>query len=159
MKKQYTKTNDIYNDNLFFDQEIYANEDELSQFNLEVLARNAAQRIIQAALEAEVIEFLDREKYDKIEAENFRGYRNGHHRQRTVSTAFGGLKVQVPCVSDAPQAYQSQLVRKYKRRSQPLDCLFPKLFVEGLATRDFEPALQFARRRTNPAVAFDNFAP
>lgn len=143
MRKEYNKTNEIFNDNLFFDNEIYANEDELPQFNLEALARNAAQRVIQSALEAEVVEFLDREKYDKTEAENFLGYRNGHHRGRTVSTAFGGLKVQVPRVSDSPQVYQSQLVKKYKRRSEALDCLFPKLFVEGLATRDFEPALRF----------------
>jgi transposase-like protein len=34
-------------------------------------------------------------------------------------------------------------VKPYKRRSEGLDCLFPNLFVEGLATRDFEPALRF----------------
>jgi transposase-like protein len=34
------------------------------------------------------------------------------------------------------------LVKPYKRRSQGLDELFPKLFVEGLARRDFEPALR-----------------
>lgn len=30
----------------------------------------------------------------------------------------------------------------YQRRSQSLDEVFPKLFLEGLATRDFEPALR-----------------
>ncbi len=34
-------------------------------------------------------------------------------------------------------------MKPYKRRSEGLDCLFPKLFVEGLATRDFEPCLRF----------------
>jgi putative transposase len=140
MKKDYNKTNQIHNDNLFFDNEIYGTDDELSQFNLEILARNAAQRIIQSALEAEVSEFLERSKYDKSEAENFRGYRNGHHRQRTISRAFGGLKVQVPRVSDSPQVYESNLVKKYNRRSEALDCLFPQLFIEGLATRDGDQA-------------------
>ena len=89
MRKEYRKNDGIYNDNLFFDNEIYGKADEVPRFNLETLARNAAQRIIQTALEAEVTEFLERSKYDKTEAENFRGYRNGHHRERVVSTAVG----------------------------------------------------------------------
>ena len=143
MRKEYRKNGSVYNDNLFFDKEIYGEADEMPRFNLETLARNAAQRIIQTALEAEVTEFLERSKYDKTEAENFRGYRNGHHRERVVSTAVGGLQVRVPRVSDTKQVFESQLVKKYKRRSETLDCLFPKLFVEGLATRDFEPSLRF----------------
>jgi len=147
MKQNYTKNNDkttdIYNDNLFFDNELYENEANLPQFNLERLARNAAQQMIQQALEMEVAEFLERGKYAKTAAEDFRGYRNGHHKQRTISTSFGALEVKVPRVSDNREAFQSQLVKPYKRRSEGLDCLFPKLFVEGLATRDFEPALRF----------------
>lgn len=143
MRKEYPKSKGLANDHLFFESEIYGNEAEMPAFSLESLARCAAQRIIQAALEAEVGEFLERGKYDKTEGENFRGYRNGHHQKRTVSTAVGGLEVKVPRVSDNPQPFQSQLVKKYKRRSEGLDCLFPKLFVEGLATRDFEPALRF----------------
>jgi len=55
----------------------------------------------------------------------------------------GGLKVRVPRVSDNPEPFESKLIKPYKRRSQGLDELFPKLFVEGLATRDFEPSLRF----------------
>ena len=150
MRREYRKNTESYNsknnnnhENLFFENEMFGNEVELPQFNLEALARNAAQRVIQQALEDEVSEFLERGKYDKTDAENFTGYRNGFHQKRTVSTAFGGLKVKVPRVSYSPQVYDSQLVKKYKRRSEALDCLFPKLFVEGLATRDFEPALRF----------------
>lgn len=132
-----------YTDNLLFDNLQEAETDELSAFSLEVCIRRAAQRMIQAALEAEVEEFLRRAKYDKTSGEEFRGYRNGHHLERTVSTTVGGLKVKVPRVSDNREPFQSQLVKPYKRRSEGLDCLFPKLFVEGLATRDFEPALRF----------------
>jgi len=135
MKKEYNK-------NLFFDNEI-SQENENTPFSLEAMVRSAAQRMIQGALELEVEEFLQRARYDKTEAENFRGYRNGYHQEREVATAVGGLVVKVPRVSDNWQAYQSQLVKPYKRRSEGLDCLFPKLFIEGLATRDFEPALRF----------------
>lgn len=136
MRKEYT-------DNLFFDNLENAEAEQVSAFSMEVCIRSAAQRMIQAALEAEVEEFLQRAKYDKTSKSEFRGYRNGHHMERTVSTTVGGLKVRVPRVSDNPEPFQSQLVKPYKRRSEGLDCLFPKLFIEGLATRDFEPALRF----------------
>ncbi len=132
-----------YNDILFFDNSSSVETGNLSAFSLEAYIRSAAQRMIQAALEAEVEEFLQRAKYDKTATADFRGYRNGHHRQRTVSTAVGGLEVKVPRVSDNPQPFVSTLVKPYKRRSQGLDNLFPRLFIEGLATRDFEPSLRF----------------
>lgn len=132
-----------YNSNLFFDNLADTSSDELSPFSLEAIARNAAQKMIQAMLETEVTEFLQRLKYEKTEPEEFRGYRNGHHLERTVATAVGGLKVKVPRVSDNTEVFESQIVKPYKRRSEGLDTLFPKLFIEGLATRDFEPSLRF----------------
>jgi transposase-like protein len=134
--------NKEYTENLFFDKEIIE-ENELPQFNLEAMVRNAAQKMIQGVLDSEVDEFLQRLKYDKTEVDNFTGYRNGYHKKREVATAVGGLKVRVPRVSDNSEPFQSQVVKKYKRRSEGLDNLFPRLFVEGLATRDFEPALRF----------------
>jgi putative transposase len=143
MRQNYTKKSENYNNNLFFDNDLYEDEANLPQFKLERLARNAAQRIIQEALELEVAEFLERAKYDKTNPQDFRGYRNGYHKGRTISTSFGSLEVKVPRVSDNQTVFQSEIVKPYKRRSEGLDCLFPNLFVEGLATRDFEPALRF----------------
>jgi len=51
----------------------------------------------------------------------------------------------VPRVRDIPPGqapFESKLVRKYQRRSDTIDETFMKLFIEGLATRDFEPALR-----------------
>ena len=144
MRKEYRKRDEINSGDLIFDNlEGRLKTDELSSFSMEAYIRNAAQRMIQAALEAEVWEFLERPRYVKTVKDEFRGYRNGHHVERTVSTTVGGLKVRVPRVSDNQEPYQSKLVKPYKRRSEGLDCLFPKLFIEGLATRDFEPALRF----------------
>jgi putative transposase len=143
MRQNYTKKSDYDNDNLFFDNDLYEDEANLPHFKLERLARNAAQRFIQEALELEVAEFLERAKYAKTNPADFRGYRNGHHQARTISTSFGSLEVKVPRVSDNREAFESEIVKPYKRRSEGLDCLFPNLFVEGLATRDFEPALRF----------------
>ena len=124
----------------------YAGEEGGEGFSLEALARSAAQRMIQGALEIEVMEFLGRLPGEKSErAEGFRGYRNGYARTRKITTAVGALTVRQPRVSDVPGEvgrYRSELIRPYKRRSEGLDVLFPKLFIEGLATRDFEPALR-----------------
>ena len=94
-----------YNENLIFDNEIGASGENISPFSLEAMVRNAAQRMIQAALEAEVTEFLERLPGEKTRPGEFRGYRNGHHRQRTVSTTVGALQVKVPRVSDNPEAF------------------------------------------------------
>jgi transposase-like protein len=94
---------------VFFDNDLYEDEANLPQFNLERLARNAAQRMIQEALELEVTEFLERSKNAKTNPEDFRGYRNGHHKERTIATSFGSLLVKVPRVSDNREAFQSQL--------------------------------------------------
>lgn len=115
-------------------------------YSLEDVVRSAAQRMIEGALEAEVTEFLGRLPGQKSErAEGFRGYRNGYHAERRITTAVGALTVRQPRVSDIPAEagqYRSQLIKPYRRRSEALDILFPKLFIEGLATRDFEPALR-----------------
>jgi transposase-like protein len=132
-----------YNETTFFDNDLLEQPEELSAFSLEAMVRSAAQRMISAALEAEVTEFLQRLPGEKSAAEDFRGYRNGYHRERTVSTAVGALTVKVPRVSDTAEKYQSRLVKPYQRRSEGLNELFPRLFIEGLATRDFEPALRF----------------
>lgn len=132
-----------YNDNLLFDNLEQDEKQGYSAFSLESYIRSAAQRMIQAALEMEVAEFLQRAKYDKTVEDDFRGYRNGHHKTRTVSTAVGSLAVKVPRVSDNAEKFESKLVKPYQRRSEGLNNLFPKLFIEGLATRDFEPSLRF----------------
>jgi putative transposase len=132
-----------YNETRFFDNQESQTSEELSAFSLEALVRSAAQRMIQAALEAEVSEFLGRLPGEKSVADEFRGYRNGFHKARTVTTAVGGLRVKAPRVSDNSEKFESRLVKPYRRRSEGLDNLFPRLFIEGLATRDFEPCLRF----------------
>ena len=113
---------------------------------LEALVRKAAQQMLQVALESEVAEFLERARYQHSpSAEKFRGYRNGYAQERKLSIGSGTIKVQVPRVSDVPEAqepFESQLIKPYQKRSRTLTEVFPQLFIEGLATRDFEPALR-----------------
>jgi transposase-like protein len=113
---------------------------------LEAIVRRGARVMLQAALEQEVAQYLERNRHQRAaEGEEFRGYRNGHAKQRTLTIGSGSIRVKVPRVSDVPKGqepFASQLVKPYQRRSRSLGEVFPKLFVEGLATRDFEPALR-----------------
>ncbi|MDP3880200.1 MAG: transposase [Dehalococcoidales bacterium] len=42
----------------------------------------------------------------------------------------------------APQGFQSQIVKRYERASETTKRLFTKLYLEGLATGDFEPVFR-----------------
>jgi transposase-like protein len=101
--------------------------------------------MLTAALEEEVDTFLGRGRYQR--SQPFRGYRNGYHPTREVTVGLGAVAVQVPRVAQvppevAPQGFQSQIVRRYERASQSTQKLFVRLYLEGLATGDFEPVFR-----------------
>jgi transposase-like protein len=115
------------------------------QLTLEELVREGAQRLLAAALEAEVAAFLGRRRYER--GQPFRGYRNGYHAERELTVGVGKVRVQVPRVRDVPAetsraGFQSQLVGKYQRASVATQQLFVRLYLEGLSTGDFEPVFR-----------------
>jgi transposase-like protein len=124
--------------------------------HLEALAREGARRMLTDALEEEVEVYLQREKYDRREGEEtFRGYRNGSSPRR-LTLGSGTIDLRVPRVRDIPEGqepYESRIIRKYQRRSDAVDQTFLKLFIEGLATRDFEPALRLLMGNEAPLSA------
>lgn len=114
---------------------------------LEALVRRAAQQMLQAALESEVDEFLARSRDQRSDGKaECRGYRNGKAKERKITLGSGAIRVQMPRVRDGPdgqEPVESRLIKPYMRRSRTLTELFPKLFIEAVATRDFEPALRW----------------
>lgn len=131
--------NQSYNENIFT---VSATEPD----PLEAIVRRGARVMLESALEHEVFEYLARTKHERVGAEKeFRGYRNGYARERKLTIGSGTIRVRLPRVADVPATqapFESQIVKPYQRRSRTLEELFPKLFIEGLATRDFEPALR-----------------
>jgi putative transposase len=105
---------------------------------LDVLARQGALKMLTEALETEVTAFLERRRYERAKAEA-KGYRNGK-RERQVMVLGSNLSVPAPRVSGID--YQSSILAPYQRRSAGVDELFRRLYMEGLSTRDFEPALR-----------------
>ena len=113
---------------------------------IEALVRQGAKIMLQAALEAEVNDFLQRQSHQRTNPNtDFRGYRNGSAKERNLTFGSGTIKIKAPRVCDVPanqQPFASHILKPYQRRSQTLSQVFPNLFIEGLATRDFEPALR-----------------
>jgi putative transposase len=109
---------------------------------VEELARTGARQLLLAALQDEVNVYLQRDRYQR--QGEFRGYRNGTTPRR-LTLGSGTVPLDVPRVRDIPAdqtPFESKILRKYQRRSDTIDETFMRLFIEGLATRDFEPALR-----------------
>jgi len=103
-------------------------------------ARRGAQLILQRALEAEVSEFLGRERYERKGDGAVRGYRNGYERKR-VHTAEGTIAVEVPQLRESVEPFESVWLRAIGKRSRRLLELVPTLYVKGMSQRDIEQAL------------------
>jgi putative transposase len=108
---------------------------------LDVLARDGAQRMLISALGQEVEEFLGRARYEHRTGRR-RGYRNGVGKPRKVAVGCGTLEIQAPRVRDTDVPFSSQLLPRYQRSSEAVRTLLPELYLQGLATGDFEPALR-----------------
>ncbi len=114
--------------------------EELNGQPLELLAREGARLVLSVALEEEVTGFLQRQRYERHHGSRH-GYRNGH-RERQLSCGAGEIEIAMPRVSDTEQAFHSQLLEAWQRRSKLLEEMIPLLYVEGLSTRDFKRALK-----------------
>jgi putative transposase len=116
--------------------------------DLDEVARQGALRMLREVLEAEVDEFLGRKRHERSSTgsardnEEFRGYRNGYGEERRVTVGSGTLPIRAPRVRETAERFASQVLRSYKRRSDRIKELIPELYVQGLATGDFEPALR-----------------
>lgn len=112
---------------------------------LEQLVRSGAQKMLQDAVEQEVDEFLGRLRYERKGV--FRGYRHGRHKPRSIGVGMGAVEVRMPRVSDvpaevSPEGFRSEIVGRYERRSRTQARLLVRLYLEGLASGDFEPVFR-----------------
>ena len=123
---------------------------------LEAFVQEGARRMLVVALEEEVNGFLERLRYQRGKV--FRGYRNGYHPARELTVGLGPVKVRVPRVAKvppevSPQGFQSQIVKRYQRASETTRRLFAHLYLEGLATGDFEPVFRELVGETTASIA------
>jgi transposase-like protein len=109
---------------------------------LEEVARLGAQLLMQAALEAEVTEFLGRDRYARAAStEDTRpGSRNGY-REVTVKTTAGPVGLARPKLRGATAAFASRLFGSHVTKTNALESLVIASFVRGLSVRDVEATL------------------
>src|SRR6266536_749929 len=118
--------------------------------SLDELAREGARRMLAAALEAEVDAYLA--AYAAVVDE--RGHRlvrrNGHAPARQLATGAGQVEVTRPRVDDRRvdpatgqrRQFQSVILPRWVRRSPKVAEVLPLLYLHGLSSSDFVPALE-----------------
>ncbi|MHB1569973.1 MAG: IS256 family transposase [Solirubrobacteraceae bacterium] len=123
--------------------------DEEITTTLDDLVREGARRMIAAALEAEVAEYIDAFADERDEAGKRLVVRNGRARQRKVTVGSGTVAIQAPRVNDKRideegerQRFGSGILPAYARRSPKVNDVLPVLYLRGLSTGDFRPALE-----------------
>ena len=109
---------------------------------LEEVARLGAQLLMQAALEAEVSEFLGRDRYQRSAStpDARPGSRNGY-RPATVKTTAGPVTLERPKLRGTTTAFASRLFGKHVTKTNALESLVIASFVRGLSVRDVEATL------------------
>jgi putative transposase len=121
--------------------ELFAENRPLPEI-LEDVARLGAQLLMQAALEAEITEYLGRDRYQRaVACDGARpGSRNGY-REVTVKTTAGPVQLSRPKLRGTSGAFASRLFGAHVTKTNALESLVIASFVRGLPVRDVEAAL------------------
>ncbi len=107
--------------------------------HFEEVARAAVRLVFQTALEAEVTEFLGRDRYARGERDRD-GHRNGYS-PVSIKTTAGEVTLQRPKTRGTEVAFASRLLGTGVTRTNALESLVIAGFVRGLSVRDVEASL------------------
>ena len=117
---------------------------------IDQIVRDGARQMLAAALQAEVAAYVDQFKDEVDEAGHRLVVRNGYHAPREVTTAAGAVPVKAPRVNDKRvdpatgelQRFASAILPAWVRRSPRVAEVLPLLYLHGLSSQDFAPALE-----------------
>lgn len=114
-----------------------------SRSALDELLRLGAQKMLHAAIQNEVEEYI--QTHTSVRDENGRRLvvRNGYLPQRDLQTPVGNVSIRQPRVEDRrpDHKFLSRLLPPYLRRTPSLEALIPALYLRGISTGDFTEAL------------------
>ena len=103
-----------------------------------------ARRLIEAAIQAELAEFLQQFETRKT-SEGKRGViRNGYQPEREILTGIGAVSVRMPKVrsrTGEPVTFRSALLPPYVRKTKSLEAALPWLYLKGISTGEMQEAL------------------
>lgn len=111
--------------------------------DLDELFRLAAQEMLAVALETERRAYLDAHADVTDEKGHWMVVGNGYLPPREVTTPAGMVEVTAPRVHDPrpDHAFTPTVLPRYMRRSPKVSEVLPVLYLRGLSTGDFAPAL------------------
>jgi len=125
---------------------------------LEEIVREGARRLLQAAIENEVAEHVERLKELKDEKGHRMVVKNGSSPERTLVTGVGPLTIKQPRVHDKREGelFTSAILPRYMRRVPTIDTLLPVLYLKGISTGDMASALESILGPDAPGLSATN---
>ncbi|WP_368680444.1 IS256 family transposase (plasmid) [Rhodococcus opacus] len=117
---------------------------------LDEIVRDGARQMLAAALQAEVADYIARHAGEIDDNGHRLVVRNGYHAEREVVTAAGAVAVKAPRVNDKRidpdtgerERFSSAILPAWARKSAQVSEVLPLLYLHGLSTSDFGPALE-----------------
>jgi transposase-like protein len=117
---------------------------------IDEIVREGARRMLAAALEAEVAAYIAAHAGELDERGHRLVVRNGHAVPRQVLTSAGAVAVRAPRVNDKRvdetsgerRQFSSAILPAWCRKSPKINEVLPLLYLHGLSSKDFTPALE-----------------
>jgi len=117
---------------------------------IDEIVREGARRMLAAALEAEVAAYIAAHAGELDERGHRLVVRNGHAVPRQVLTSAGAVAVRAPRVNDKRvdetsgerRQFSSAILPAWCRKSPKITEVLPLLYLHGLSSKDFTPALE-----------------
>ncbi len=115
---------------------------------LDEIARMGARRMLIAALRTEADDYVARHREERDERGHALVVHNGQAQARKLTLGAGTVELRTPRVDDRRrdgegrrQRFTSRILPPYMRRSPKVAEVLPILYLRGLSTGDFRPAL------------------
>lgn len=116
---------------------------------IDTIVRDGARRMLAAALQAEVDAYIDQFTEARDEHGRRLVVRNGSHQPREVLTSAGAVEVTAPRVNDRRvdpdtgerHRFSSAILPAWCRKTPKITEVLPLLYLHGLSSSDFGPAL------------------
>ena len=126
-----------------------SHDSEAARSLLDEIVRDGARAMLAAALAAEVAAYIEAHADQLDEYGRRLVVRNGFHDPREVATAAGAVPVRAPRVNDkrvdeagGRARFPSAILPAWCRKSPQVAQVLPLLYLHGLSTGDFVPALE-----------------
>lgn len=120
-----------------------SSEIDLVSLSLDEIARLGAKKLLTQALALEVNEYIERNNALRDDEGLRQIVRNGHGKERKITTGSGTIAVRAPRVEDrrVGHSFCSRILPPYLRKSANVESILPVLYLKGLSGNAFGAAL------------------